>query len=227
VTVLIVSEGALDVGTSGRRAVDYDASDERRGAVSVLVRRLLEQKWGREVADWELERAVLPRAHHRSEEVSGYPRKVLLAITEAAARKCSSVVIVVDRDRTDGGSRLAELREGRALAEADGKPLAYRTALGVAIEMVEAWLLADEKALNEALGLAPPTPAIADPEQLDGGPRTDTYPKSVFRSLVKRGSADSGTPYDDVAARTRLDVIERRCRAGFAPFAQEVRERCG
>jgi hypothetical protein len=220
VRLLLVSEGVLDVGMAG------DQGEERRGAVGVLVRRLLEEKFGRDVADWEIESAHLPRTHARSEDVSGYPRKVLLAIEEAAARGCSSVAIVVDRDRTDGGSRLSELRAGRALAEGQGEPLAYKTALGVAVEMVEAWLLADEQALNEALALTPPTAAIPDPEQLDGGPRTEAYPKNVLRALMKRAGAVAGAPYDEVAARVRIDVLERRCKLGFAPFAAEVRKLC-
>jgi hypothetical protein len=225
VRLLLVSEGQLDVGTSGRRQSAGDDGDDRRGAVSVLVRRLLEEKLGRDVADREIEREVLPRVHARSDQVSGYPRKVLLAITEAALRGCTSVAIVVDRDRTPGGSRLAELRAGRTLAETNGVPLAYRTALGVAVEMVEAWLLADEQALNEVLRPAPPAEAISDPEQLAGGPRTDSYPKTVFRKLVERGEGPDA-PYDQVAARLRIELLERRCRVGFAPFADEVRQRC-
>jgi hypothetical protein len=225
VRLLLVSEGALDVGTSGRGGPANEEGDERRGAVSVLVRRVLAEKFGRDIADHEIERAVLPRVHAQSDQVSGYPRKVMLAIKEAAARRCTSVAIVVDRDRTPGGSRLAQLREGRALSEGSGEPLAQGTALGVAVETVEAWLLADEKALNDALGLAPPTPAIAGPEELDGGPKTESHPKNVFRKLVKRGTS-AGEPYDGVAERVRLELLERRCKLGFAPFAEEVRERC-
>src|SRR5262249_45366949 len=160
-----------DIGTPGRDQAGQEHTDaeERRGAVGVLVRRVLEEKLGRNVRDWEIEREVLPRVHARSDAVSGYPRKVMLAIAEAKARGCSSVAIVVVRARTEGGSRLAQLREGRDLAEREGNPLAYKAALGVAIEMVEAWLLADEQALNEALALDPQTAAIADPEGLDGG----------------------------------------------------------
>jgi hypothetical protein len=220
VRLLVVSEGALDVGSGS-------GDDDGRGAVSVLLRRVLEETLGRDIADWEIERDVLPRVHEQSDRVSGYPRKVQLAIVEARARGCSSVAIVVDRDRTDGGSRLAMLRAGRSLAEAEGQPLAYHTALGVAVEMVEAWLLADEQALNETLGLAPPVPRFPDPEQLAGRPGTDTYPKTIFKGLIKRRTTTSDTPYDDVAARVRIEVIESRCRLGFAAFAEEVRERCG
>jgi len=193
VRLLLVSEGVLDVGTTVRAGAAHEGSEDRRGAVSVLVRRLLEQKFGRDIHDWEMESAVLPRVHARSEAVSGYPRKVHLAIQEAAARGCTSVAIVVDRDRTEGGSRLAELRAGRDLAEERGEP---------------------------------PARKIEDPERLGGGPRSDTYPKNVFRELLGRAKAPIRAPYDEVAERARLDLLERRCKAGFAPFAEEIRERC-
>lgn len=221
--ILLVSEGALDVGATRGGA---EHGDERRGAVGVLVRRLLEEKLGREVRDWEIERDVLPRVHDRSDSVSGYPRKVMLAIAAAKERRCSAVAIVVDRDRTEGTKRLGQLREGRALAEQAGNPLAYKAALGVAVEMVEAWLLADEQALNEAFGLQPKVAAIPDPEGLDGGPKTDAYPKTVLRAHLEAARTPCAAPYDEVAERARLDMIERRCPQGFAPFAAEVRARC-
>ena len=226
--LLLVSEGALDVGAAGRDpgGAAHGEVDESRGAVGVLVRRVLEQRFGREVQDWEIERDVLPRVHRASESVSGYPRKVHLAIEEARIRGCSSVAVVVDRDRTEGGARLSELRDGRDLAEKYENPLAYKTALGVAVETVEAWLLADEQALNEALALDPKAPAIPDPEGLGGGPKTESHPKNVLRKLIRRAGVTSAAPYDDVAERVRLDVLERRCAAGFAPFAEEVRQRC-
>jgi ABC-type cobalamin/Fe3+-siderophores transport system ATPase subunit len=76
--------------------------------------------------------------------------------------------------------------------------------------------------------LAPETPiqALPDPEGLDGRPGTDRHPKQVFRSLVRRASAEVAAPYDEVARRVRLDLLERRCKFGFAPFAEEVRRRC-
>lgn len=226
--LLLVSEGALDVGAAGRDhgGAAHGEDDTSKGAVGVLVRRVLEERLGREIQAWEIEGDVLPRVHRASESVSGYARKVQLAIEEARIRGCSSVAVVVDRDRTAGSSRLSQLREGRSLAEQQGNPLAYATALGVAVETVEAWLLADEQALNEALSLNPRAPAIPDPEGLDGGPKTESHPKNVLRKLIRSSPAAGATPYDDVAERVRLDVLQRRCRVGFAPFADEVRERC-
>ena len=43
---------------------------------------------------------------------------------------------------------------------------------------------------------------------------------------MKRAPAAVVSPYDEVAARLRIDVLERRCRLGFAPFAAEVRKLC-
>lgn len=62
------------MGTAGRGRGDpeHGEGEERRGAVGVLVRRVLADKMGREVSDWEIERDVLPRVHARSEAVSGY-----------------------------------------------------------------------------------------------------------------------------------------------------------
>jgi hypothetical protein len=228
--LLLVSEGALDVGGSTRTAHlqkgQPDDAFEQRGAVGVLVKRLLEEKFGRELHDWEIESDVLPRVHDRSDQVSGYERKVCLAIGEADARGCSSVAVVVDRDRTEGGKRLAALRGGRAQAEQDGNPLAYKTALGVAIEAVEAWLLADEKALNEVLDPHPAVSMLPDPEGLNGRPGTDTHPKRVFKDILSRARTAVPAPYDEVAKHLRIHSLTERCSLGFAPFAEEVRSRC-
>jgi hypothetical protein len=223
VRLRLVSEGLLDVGTSMQL---HQSEEPKEGAVRVFVRRLLEEKFGREVSDWEIESSVLPRAHDRSDSVSGYERKVYLAIIGAAADDCSSVAVVIDRDRTESGVRLKALRSGRSLTEEKGEPLAYKTALGVAIETVEAWLLADEKALNEALSPSPPVQGLPAPEGLDGAPGTANHPKQMFRAFVKRATKDVAAPYDEVAQRVRIDFLEQRCKEGFAPFAEEVRERC-
>lgn len=214
--VRVVSEGMLDTGDG-----------IRLGAVGVLVKRLLSEKLGREVADWEIEGDRLPRTHERSQDVRGYERKVDLAIQAAAADGCSSVAIVVDRDRTAGRQRLDLLEAGRQLAVQRGDTLAERTAVGVAVETVEAWLLADERALNEALRLAPPTGSIQAPESLTGGPKTEHHPKEKLRALLERCRTEQKGSYEAVAEQVTLEQVELRCPVGFAPFAAEVRKRCG
>ncbi|MEO7329190.1 MAG: DUF4276 family protein [Minicystis sp.] len=187
---------------------------------------MLEEKFNRPIDEWEVEGDTLPRIHDRSEDANGYERKVLRAIQAAEADGCSSVAIVVDRDRTEGRQRLAQLQAGRTKAEQQGEALAERTAIGVAIETVEAWLLADEQALNQALRLAPPVGALPAPEGLDGRAKTERHPKVVLRKLIEQQRSGVDAPYDEIAERVQLEVLEQRCSGGFATFAEEVRRRC-
>lgn len=212
-TVLVISEGTRDIG---------DSSEERQGAVKVLVQRLLSREWGRDVDLWEIETDVLKRFHRGN----GYARKVQMAITEARVKKCKALVIVVDRDGPKNTRRLSELREGRALEEQRGEEMAKKTVLGVAVETVEAWLLADIKALNKGLQLSPPQNAIQDPEQLFDSPRGANHPKTIFENLFRQATSP-GDPYSTVAGWIDLTVLEQRCPEGFGPLVDELRERLG
>lgn len=99
-TVLVLSEGARDVG---------NLAEGKQGAVAVLVRRLLSEAWDREVSSWEVETGVLRRIH----QGKGFERKAELAVVEAQARGHRAVVIVVDRDGPKNTTRLDALRRGR------------------------------------------------------------------------------------------------------------------
>lgn len=215
--VLVVSEGKLDIGAP---------NEGSQGAVRILCRRVLSDALGRDVSDHELESDVLARVHSSSVNVSGYARKVELALVEARARNCNALVIVVDRDRTPGTTRRDQLREGRELAAKNHRELAERTAIGVAIETVEAWLLSDEVALNAVLKTSASIPTQPSPEKLDGAPRTGRHPKVHLQQLIARADASCTEPYDQIAEQLRLDVLEKRCPEGFAPLAHELRERC-
>ncbi len=233
--ILVLSEGALDhgdtldskhaTGRAARRSID--GQPDRKGAVTILVRRLLEEKLRRTIAESEIVTRALPRVNRRSTAQSGYEYKVRDAIVEARISKCSAVVIVVDRDGTSPGLRLTALAAGRALADQQGEALAGKTALGVAVETVEAWLLADETALNAALDPHPPAATTPSPELLDGAARSPKHPKTQLRSLLDRARREVSWPYDEIAEKVRLDVLAARCPAGFAPFATEVKARGG
>lgn len=215
--ILVVSEGGRDIG---------DARDERRGAVQVLVRRVLSAKLEREVRAEELDGVPLPRVHEQSSQASGYGRKVHLAIAEGTARDCTSVALVVDRDRAPGHSRLQALTQGVQRAIAAGHALANATAVGVAVETVEAWLLADERALNLALSPVPAAQREPNPENLTGKPGTSNHPKVRFEAVVERATRNKDVAYDEVAEHADLATVESRCPTGFARFADEVRGRC-
>lgn len=149
------------------------------------------------------------------------------AIVGARIDGCTAVIVVVDRDRTRPGLRLAALKAWRTYAEQEGEALSMKTALGVAVETVEAWLIADETALNTALDLHPRAVTAPAPEQLNGAPGTDKHPKTYLRSLLARKRREVRWPYDAIAEQARLDVLAARCPEGFAPFAAEVKARGG
>ncbi len=233
--IRILSEGALDHGDTfdSKRAAEralrraLEGQPDRKGAVTILVRRLLEEKLNRDIAEWEIESKPLPRVNKRSPTLSGYEHEVRDAIIEARISKCTAVIVVVDRDGTTPGLRLAALSAGRAHAEKEGEALAAKTALGVAVETVEAWLLADETALNAALDPHPPAATMPSPEQLDGPARSEKHPKTLLHSRMERSRREVPWPYDAIAEHVRLDVLAARCPEGFAPFAAEVKERGG
>lgn len=228
--IRIISEGALDHGDTfdskhagpraARRAIDGEP--DRKGVITILVRRLLEEKFKRPIQEWEIESKPLPRVNRRSPTLSGYEYKVRDAIVEARISGCSAVVVVVDRDNSEPGERMSALSAGRDQAQREGEALAGKTALGVAVETVEAWLLADETALNEALDLDPPAGTPPSPENLDGAKNTEKHPKMRLHSLLNRRRSEVTWPYDEIAERVRLDVLTARCPEGFAPFAAEV-----
>jgi hypothetical protein len=221
--MLLLSEGPYDIGTRASRA-DHE---QRQGAVRVLVRRILEEHWNRGgIAAAEIDADVLARVHKHSSDVSGYERKVHLAIVEAGLRNCTCVAVVVDRDGERNQARLSALCAGRDEAEKKGEALAQHTATGLAVETVEAWLLADEQALTRALNLNPPQQQLPAPEELDGAPGSDRHPKSVFLAIVDRSDLAPSVAYDAVAEHARIDHLERRCPLGFARFAAELRTRC-
>lgn len=219
--MLLVSEGPRDIGRS--RTHDGDAASPA-GALTVLVRRLLGEHFRREIHGWEIDCSELARVHEHSGGVSGFARKVQLAVVVAAARGYSCAAVVVDRDGPANSGRIGELRKGRELAEGHHKDLADHTALGVAVETVEAWLLADEWGINEALHPTPPATECS-PESLGGRRDTAEHPKTRFLSLVGTTGRTPAEAYDLVASAVRLDVVERACPQGFAPFATELRTR--
>ena len=115
---------------------------------------------------------------------------------------------------------------GREQLQAAGKACA----VGVAVEKLEAWLLADEKALrlvldDETIQRQP------DPESLTSrDEHSDNNPKRRLSGIMEQAagesvpSAEVPERYAAIAALTDLTVLEERCPQGFAPFAGQVRD---
>lgn len=225
IRILVAGEGTADVGSNHLLDSPAEEAEGRIGAIRVFVERILRESFVRNPPPIEsgAERLSTIGRRHKA---NGFDGKVKAVIKEARIRGYDSLAVVVDRDRTARGERWELLEKGRTDALAAGEPLAERTAIGVAIETVEAWLLADVLALNQALELDPPAEQPTAPEELDGPPRTDRHPKIVLGKIIARAMNATAPSLEEIARRARLDMVEKACPKGFGAFAESVRGLC-
>ena len=147
----------------------------------------------------------------------GYRKKARLALLKAAQEGCKAAVILIDRDGPRKAWKLNHVKAGRD--EVSDFPCAVR----MAIETFDAWMITDGKAVGQAGGKA--DQSHPSPETLDGPPESDQHPKR--RAVKLFGTESLGAYYCAVAEHVRLDVLARQCPDGFAPFADEVKDRLG
>jgi len=216
--VAFLSEGATELAfASGARG---DEGWRRDSLLKILIERILDVPGRIE----SLEHDSLPF-------LEGNPAGRLCRDAARTARQCvrfgaQGVVVVVDRDRTPPRGRwrgLVEQKEG--LRNHPDRPLVIPMAVGVAVETVEAWLLADEVGLCDALGLPHPDQPMRSPEGLDGPPGKADHPKSVLAAYLARDTVQGRGFLDQVAAIARamdLDTVARRCPQGFDRFREDV-----
>jgi hypothetical protein len=207
--VVVVSEGTTDAG-------DFDSS-EREGSVRVLIRRVLEEKLGTALASERFVRRPWARVHKVDvRTTSGFQVKLAKTIEfyQKTMPDCDGIAVVVDRDHLRHASKLEKLQAGREQARSDGFGLADQTALGLAVEEVEAWLLADHDYWN---GVLKRSKAFGNPEEIP-------KPKEVYRKALEELGHVPDECYDRIAAEASLAKIRERCEA-FDAFAQEVEQR--
>lgn len=195
--LLVVVEGPSEV----RRG-----EHECRGAIV----RLISQVFGAEVTaalETQYIRHIRPsplrsRDGGPPRDLKNYALKAWIAARVGDATTAYGTVIVIDADG-HGMARLDELQRG---AEASG--CRARVAVGVATEMLEAWLLADPGLLSQAL------PAGKRAEDLWGDKHDgdSNYPTHVLRRCVldpKRWMfQDAVEPWSPAAARLQAPSLE-------------------
>lgn len=196
--IVVLSEGNTDIRVG--------LHDVVRGVIGVFVQRLLADAKKVDRSEIHIKGDRLPRLNRGG----SFDRKVELAIGQNEG-KCDGMVIVVDRDGERNRGRIQLLESGRSRCR---QVLAGKTALGVAVEEMEAWLLADTTALADVLGVDGATP---DPETLSD-------PKSHLAMLAQGSALSVPEYYDQLAGKANIDAIAKRCRA-FDRFAREIRER--
>ena len=182
-----------------------EGPSELGGSFQALVTRL-----GQTTFDISVDRVSRSDTHAHHGRGKGYFKRAVRWMFEARNKGYDALILVIDQDGVP--QRTREIDEAQEFA---GVPV--RRALGVAIKTFDAWMLADEKALTEVLGY--PVARQPDPEKI-------TDPKSVCHSLLDGAEQDMkpAEMYASVAEIIDLHVLESRCRKGFAPFAQRVRE---
>jgi hypothetical protein len=215
--IAFLSEGATEA------AFAPGASDEeswpRAGALVILVGRILDVR-GR-IEPW----VPASGLGAGSGAILHRGRALLRAGARAGAK---GAVMLVDAD-TKGNQRLATLRGDREAVLAEKPLLAIPTAIGVAVEKFESWLLGDEICLCRVLKLPNPPEPMGDPEDLKGkrGAADDAKAKlNEYLSKDRFGPRPFLEQVRAIATQMDLDLVARRCRS-FQQFRDEVRGQLG
>ncbi len=192
--ILIVSEGVHELGDN---SLD--------GALVMLASRLLDGNVSferKKVSSREV------RQHAQPGRGGRYKKRALGWIRLAEREGYDAIILVIDQD----GDEERKQQFDRAQ---DDLRLSLPRALGVAIKTFDAWMLADEQALSEALETRIDLPP---------NPESEGDPKSKCKNL--RDAAHSQPSlramYAAIAERTDMEKLKARCPNGFAPFAQRV-----
>lgn len=129
---------------------------------------------------------------------------------DAQRKEYEAVILLIDEDGKD------DRRAGMDLAQ-ESKEAQLPRACGVAVRSFDAWFLADETALSNALG---------ETVNRQPDPETVKAPKADCEALLSRTQTHDGLGdfYAALAESMNLDTVQKRCPKGFAPFADRVRK---
>ncbi len=167
----------------------------------------------------EVEPVTRNRAHlHQAGK--GYQKKVRFALLQALDAGAAGLIAVVDRDKSQHGEKLKQLRAAREKVRMEKPP--FPMAFGEASPHGEAWLLDDPAAIRDALGLDVDAEIVAISRTRD--------PKSVLNDLIGRSNRE-GTEILAVLTGIARLVDPERCfhasHTGFRDFVEDVRTEIG
>jgi hypothetical protein len=221
---LLLGEGERDVGRAAlgdRRRPPCDFE----GDLPRLVRRLSELAGGppRFGYDAETIHAVSARIPRSGRPMrAGGKAKQLRDAVLAGLQDHTAVIALVDARAEELESLRRDVSE--ILAQCREREPDARVAIGVAVQEIEAWMLADPHGRVAAFGPAvgaQPVPddleAVADPkalwrERAGQCPAPDAVDPALHADVQR----------SKVWEALRSDVVRRACPAGFAPFADAV-----
>ena len=188
-----------------RILVVSEGKHELSGALENLLKRL-----GGVSAYLEFDRVSNNKIHAVHGKGQGYFKRAVRWLKEAEERGANALILLIDED-----GRSERIREIRDAQDYNQSQLAR--AMGVAIRMFDAWMLADEKALTEILcynvNRQPDPETIANPKQVCADLLADSDNRISQSEMYARVSCNINT-----------DILCDRCQLGFKPFATHVRK---
>ena len=174
----------------------------------MLAKRLIEERGGR-VGEFQTHQMK----HFR---VPTFQKKVMAILNEEPT---DPVLIVVDRDADD--TRLATLQEGRAKA---GDP--PRCVIGLAVEMLEAWLLADPGAWKSVFPKVKNLTLPKKPESSWGKNDSPNHPKrqlqAAFETCNVTDQRETAAFRLQLAQAIDLARLAQVCPQGFGSLSAEI-----
>ena len=186
-----------------------EGEHERFGALENLVKRL-----GGGEASFTLARVADDRVHAFHGTGEGHTKRALGWLEWAWHEEYDALILLIDHDRPRE-RRSDQIRKAQEYWDPDKPASNLPRAMGVAIKMFDAWMLADEKALTVVLGCA-----VA--RQRD--PETISQPKQVCARLLECSTKQMAQRemYAEIALRLDINILTSRCPKGFKPFAEHV-----
>ncbi len=139
-----------------------------------------------------------------------HQKRLMMWIRWAEKQGYDAIIAVVDEDgKADRKKAVDDLQESTFSA--------MPRAVGLAIRMFDAWMLADERALTAVLGGT--VRRQKTPEEIK-------RPKEEFDRLLNasQNSLSQREAYLQVAQQLSLDNVAERCPKGFAPFKRHIEQ---
>jgi len=95
-------------------------------------------------------------------------------------------------------------------------------------EMIESWLLADEKAYILVFGKAPDKPRLPKKAEMIWGEKNDpgsNYPKHVMKRVLEQyNRSPSRDLYAEIAENCSIDTMSSRCPISFGQFLLDLKQ---
>jgi hypothetical protein len=185
-----------------RVLVVAEGKHEQSGALENLLKRL-----GGDNSVFEFDRVSNKRIH--AFHGKGYFKRAFRWLKEAEKKGVDAIILLIDEDGKR--ERIEQIQEAQ-----DSLLSQLPRAMGVAIRMFDAWMLADEKALTEVLDYK---------INRQTNPETIPNPKQVCEELLTNSQIQipQREMYARVSCKINIEILCDRCQSGFKPFATYVR----